>query len=242
MTQASFSADPAQTPEAQPQGTSFTPASVDDTPPTPPEGVTPQLSAEDVAALVKRDVHAQSHIVTLETETTDLKTQMVEMQSKLDLAATAQEVLEAQGQSTVNVDDIVTKATQALTAQQAATTAEQLATSNFQDVSNTLSEKYGTDKVDEAVKKACSENGMSWDEMVTLAKSNPLAAKRLCNVEVKPQAQPMQTSINSSAVLGSYQQQQQETPKVNVMELRTDSDRVADYTRRMELKLKELNL
>lgn len=228
------SADQSATPpEATPQGTSFTEQKPDDSQNTPPEGVTPQLSAEEVASLVKRDVNAQSHITTLESETADLKTQLADMQAKLDQAAEVEEVLKAQGQSTVDVDDIVTKATQAISQQQAQSAAEEKQTNNFKEVSNALSEKFGADKVDDAVKAACEENGMSWESMVALAKSNPKAALKLCDVQVKAPAQPTQTSINTSAVYGSYQENRDTPTKVNVMELRTTAEQVADYQRRM---------
>ena len=242
MTTDSFSADQAQTQEVQPQGNSFTPAAPVDTQVKPPEGVTPPtLSADDLAALQKRDTNAQSHITTLEAEAAQRKVELVALQDKLDQAANVEEVLRQKESTTVDVDDIVTKATQALASQQAATAAQDLEESNFKDVSDTLSSQYGADKVDEAVKQACSENGMTWEDMVALAKANPLAAKRLCNVEVKAAAQPIQASINTSALLGQYQQSQETPPKVNVMDIRNDSDRVADFTRRMEAKLKELN-
>lgn len=241
MTDTSFSADNALTPEQIAQGTTFTPDTPADTPAVPAEGVAPQISPEDLAALTKRDLNAQSHIATLEAEAVSRKTEYAEMQARLDQAATVEETLRQQESATVNVDDIVTKATQAMASQAAATAATEQANANFKDVSDTLSEQFGADKVDAAVKQACAEAGMSWEQMVTLAKTNPVAAKKLCNVKPVSQAQPMQSSINTSAYMGQYQQQQ-ETPKVNVMDLRNDTARVTDLEGRIAAKIKELNL
>lgn len=239
--QNSFSTDPVQTPEQIAQGTTFTSANTDDNPAVALEGVTPQISTEDLAVLTKRDLNAQSHIATLEAEALARKTEYAEMQIKLDQAATVEETLRQQESATVNVDDIVTKATQAMATQAAATAATEQANANFKDVSDVLSEQYGADKVDAAVKQACAEAGMTWEQMVTLAKSNPTAAKKLCNVKPVSQAQPMQSSINTGAYMGQYQQQQ-ETPKVNVMDLRNDTERVNDLEVRIAAKLKELKL
>lgn len=204
------------------------------------DGESSTLQPDALAALQKRDEHAQSHITTLETEAADLKTLMVEMQEKLDKAAQVEELLRNKPEgSEFNLDDVTSKTTEGVLAALDARSLKEKADSNFDTVSTALTKQYG-DKTDEAVKKACAENDMSFDEMIALSRKNPKLAMKLCDVDVKPDQQPSRTTINSSAVLNQYQQQD-EAPKVNVMDLRTDRERVTDYERRLEAKIKQLN-
>lgn len=203
-------------------------------------GVKPIISAEDLASLQKRDTNAQTHITTLETETAELKTQMESMQVKLDKAADVEDLLRQQEGNQVNLDDLTDQAAKRVTDALDAKASKAKADSNFDAVSTALTASFG-DKTDEAVNKACAENDMTFDEMVELSRKNPKLALKLCKVEVKPDQQPSSTTINTSALLNNFQQQEQIPATVNVMELRTDRERVADFNRRMEAKLKELN-
>jgi len=219
---------------------SFSDQNSDDNQNSNTDGDNSTLTPEQLAALQKRDKHAQEHITNLEAETADLKTQMAEMQAKLDKAAQVEDLLNNQDQSNqpVDMDELTTKAVEKLQAQQDAKAAKELADSNFDKVSTALTEKYG-EQTDEAVQKACEENDMTFQDMVALSKKNPKLAMKLCDVDVKPEQQATKPTINSSAVLDQFQGNQQPT-KVNVMELRTDRERVEDYQRRLAEKLKTL--
>lgn len=222
------------------QGNSFSDQNPGDNQDKGSNGVNnPSISAEDLAVLQKRDVNAQSHISTLENEAKDLNTRMVEMQEKLDKAASVEDLLKDQGQSTFDVDELTAKVTQNVTEGLSAEAKEAKAKGNFDNVATALTEKHG-DKTDDAVKKACQENDMTFEDMVELARKNPKLAMKLCDVEVKPDQQPSRTSINSSALLD--QNQQEPTPKANVMDLRTDKARIEYMNQRLDAKYKELNL
>lgn len=198
------------------------------------------ITTEALAALTKREEHAQTHIITLETETSDLRTQMAEMQGKLDQAANVEDLLAQQGQSTVNADDVTVTVVQQVKDALKLEKVEELEDDNFTVVQEALNIQFGNERVDDAVKLACSENDMTWDEMVTLSRKNPKLALKLCNIEMKADQQPTSQSINTSALVDNYQQQEAPT-KVNIMELRTDSARIANYENRLEQKLQELN-
>lgn len=226
--------------DPQGQGTSFGQQNQGDNLSPPADEVTPTITAEDLATLTKRDEHAQGHIQTLEDEAKDLKTLMVEMQEKLDKAASVGDLLKDQGQqSAIDVDELTAKTVQAVKANLTAEQQEVKATENFDKVSTALTEKFG-EKTDEAVKAACSENDMSFDEMVSLARKNPNLAMKLCDVKVKAEPQASLTSINTNA----FQQNNQDLgqpQKVDVMNLRTDRERVDNFNSRLDAKLKELN-
>ena len=173
---------------------------------------TPQLSAEDLVALQKRDTHAQEHISRLEDEAASRKTEMDALQVKLDRAADVDELLRNRDNGTaLDADEVAAKAAESVRNSILADTAKERSDANFDKVSTALTERYG-DQTDEAVKKACAENDMSWDEMISLSKKNPKLAMKLCEVEVVVERQPSSGSINPQAVVrqqgNQYQQQQ----------------------------------
>jgi len=225
--------------EGEGQGNSFGDQGTGDNQTPGSEGNnTPTISAEDLVTLQKRDTHAQEHISNLETEAKDLKTLMADMQGKLDQAASVEDLLKDKGNTTLNADEVAAKAAESVRNSMAEESAQEKSKSNFDKVSTALTEKYGKD-TDEAVKKACTDNDMTWEEMIKLSEKNPKLAMKLCEVEIRVEHQPAQTTINTNAVLNQYGSQEP-TKKVNVMELRTDRARVDDFTRRMEAKIKEL--
>ncbi len=229
-------ADPAATPEvAEPQGSNFSNANNGDPiVPAVPEVATPAMSPTDLAALQTRDTHAQAHIATLEAEAASRKQEMLDMQGKLDQASTVEDVLRAKESATVDVDDIATKVAQTIKSQADAENLETLKTNNFATVSEALTEKFGMVDVDKNVQAICAENDMTWDDMVDLARKNPKLAMKLCDVEVKTVAQPTTPTINYNAFMAQNQNTLEQPTKVNVMDLRTDKDRVADFQRRMD--------
>ena len=233
-----FNKNPDQGATAPNGDPSFSNQNPGDNPGASTEG-NPSITAEDLAALQKKSEHAQTHISTLEAEAIEAKAEMVKMQERLDQAAKVEDLLKEKGDSTVDVDDLTNKTLKAVTDAMEAKEIAAKADSNFDIVSNTLTEKYG-DKVDEAVKTAAVENDMSFDDMVNLARKNPKLALKLCNVEVQREAPPSQGSINPSAVFNQHQGEGQR-PTVNVTELRTDRARVDNWNARMDAYLKTLN-
>ena len=201
----------------------------------------PQLSAEDLVALQKRDTHAQEHIQRLEDEASARKTEMDALQVKLDRAADVDELLRNRDSGTaLDADEVVAKAAQSVRDSLLADTAKERSDANFDQVSTALTEKYG-DKTDDAVKLACKENDMSWDEMISLSKKNPKLAMKLCDVKVHVERAPAGGSTNTLGVLEQQGNQYQQAAPVKLMELRTDKSRVNNYTQRLDAKLKELN-
>jgi len=197
----------------------------------------PMINADDLAALQKRDEHAQTHITTLEGEANDLKTRMAEMQDALDKAKSVESLLEEKdNQTQLTAEEVAAKAAVLVNDNLTAQGVKAQADANFADVSTALTAKFGDD-TDEAVKTACEENGMTWDDMVELSKKNPKLAMKLCNVEKAPNAQAMSPTINTSAMQSNNQQA---PVRKNVMELRTDRERVSNFQERMNTRIKEL--
>jgi len=220
--------------EAKAEGSQFNLKDSDDNQNPKGDGVTTSITEEELKALQKRDEHAQTHITTLEDEAKVLKDQITEMQTKLDKAKDVEDLLENQGKQQVNVEEITTGVIEQLNAKELKAQQDE----NFNTVSTALTEKFG-DKVDEEVKKAASENGLTFDEMVEMSRKNPKLALKLLDVKVKATPKPQQGSLNTSAFIET--QQGVNPPTKNVLELSSDKERVNDFQARLEAKVREMN-
>lgn len=224
--------------EAKPQGSTFETPPVADQQPVVPE--VPTVTAEELAAIAKRDEHAQTHIKTLELEAENMRKYVEALEAKAEQAASVEELLNKETPpASVDVDGITTSVTEAVKQSLQEEKLVLTQNQNFEEVSRTLTEKFGTD-VDSKIQEICSENAITFDEMVDLARKNPKLALKICDVKVEKPSTPSQTSINSAAFMAQNASHQQAQTPVNVMELRTDKSRVDDFNRRMESKLREL--
>lgn len=150
------------------------------------DGITPEKLAE----ILKRDEHAQTHITRLEEENALVRQNFATLQEELDAIKaklTSQKTVEellARKQTTDNnsqqgekkmteqnsfdpsaIDEIVTQRMQDFMAKQ-----EQEA--NFKKVSSELASVF-KDKADDHVKAVAEKNGLSFDDAINLAKTNP---------------------------------------------------------------------
>jgi hypothetical protein len=225
------------------QGTNFATAGQGDNPGSASQAVTPLISEADLTALKKRDEHAQTHISTLEEEAKAYKAELEAAKVKLDQAAAVEDLLKDKGQeaSAYDVEAIASKAVERVTAKLQAESQHKVAETNFNTVSEALTQKFG-DKADEAVKNACAENGMDFDEMVTLAKKNPKLAMKLCDVKVEVEAVASKGTINTSAAAFQGHQSQSNIPQKHLVDVRTDRERVDILNARLTAHCKKLGI
>ncbi len=195
------------------------------------------LTTEQVADIVKRDTHAQQHIKNLEAETQTYREELEVLRKKADAALTADEILEKisardNDKSDIDVEALVERVTRSTTDALELKDTQRVQTENFKEVSASVQSKFGKD-ADVEMAKVASENGMTFEDIIQMAHTNPNLVLKLCNVTKEVAPVPAQGSVLTS--------QFTEAPapaKVNVMELRTTSALVADYNRRMDEFLK----
>lgn len=168
-----------------------------------------QLSTEAIDALIKRDTHAQDHIKNLEAETAQLRQEMASLKEKADSALTAEQLLERlntqqhQQPQTVNVDEVVAKATQSIQSNLQQERAEAERKANFSKVADAVQAKYGQN-ADAEMRQVAAENHMSFEELHSMAHSNPELVLKLCGADKRAPA-PSQGSVNTQ----QYQQEQE---------------------------------
>lgn len=182
------------------------------------EGITP----EKITEILKRDEHAQQHISRLEEENRQVRENFVSLQDQIDslqAKLSSQKKLEEllAGKHTSNdqqdkgekptmntsteafdpsmIDSLVTQRMQDFMSKQ-----EQ--ENNFKKVSSELSAVF-KDKTDEHVTKVASDNGLSFEDAMNLAKTNPQMFNNLFLNPYKGKstsAAPTQGSQSTSSV------------------------------------------
>lgn len=236
----SFGADQGTQNQGEGQGTSFVAGEQSDNSGQGSEGVK-QYTQEEISALLTRDEHAQNHIKTLEQETANYRKELEELREKVDKATPVDELMEAlrqeKGESTtIDIDDIVNKATQSVTSTLEQQTIKQQQESNFKTVAEAVQTKFGTD-ADAEMAKVAQSNDMTLQELIDLSYQKPNLVMKLAGLDKKQDAPttPSQGSLDPRLF-----NQEPEKPKKSVMEMRTDRERVDDFNARLEAKLKEL--
>jgi hypothetical protein len=137
------------------------------------------MTADEVAALKKRDENAQPHISRLETENKQLRDELAKAAAKLDSATVLDDVMarldnkDGQGVTPDQVADLVEKRIQ----QKTQTNREE---ANWNTVVTKLVAQHGSfEKADAAIIQKARELQMSVSEATRLAKQAPAAFERL---------------------------------------------------------------
>jgi hypothetical protein len=198
------------------------------------------ISVEDVVALQKKNEHAQEFIETLKTETQTLRTDMSELKDAFVKGRLIDDALDGADlnndtQTGLSEGDLLSKAVSQVKAELQEEKAGESRKSNFEGVTKTLTDKYG-ENVDKHMTKVCEELGITWDEAVKMAEDKPKAALKLFGAEAKAVQSFSQGSINTNAF-----QQEQESPKLDLMSARRDKDRVQNFQMRLEQQLAKMN-
>lgn len=140
---------------------------------------------QQIDVMQKRMGDKDEFIGTLQGENQSLREKMADIEAKLesmgsveDALARMDEAKKSNQDTTLDEDTLVSNVLNKLSAK----SQEEQAEKNFSTVSATLTKTYGADKVDEIVSKAAQENGLSFDDMIALAKKSPQAVYRMVGV------------------------------------------------------------
>jgi hypothetical protein len=153
-----------------------------------------------IAGMEKRISDKDTHISTVESENLKLREQMAETQEKLEKMAKIEEALERmqanQNGSTqdtaLDENALINKTLEALDEKKREATAEE----NFNAVSAELTKQFGADAVDGKVAQIAKNNGLSFDDIVDLAKKSPNAVYTMAGLKgiTSPSTSPSRSS------------------------------------------------
>lgn len=141
---------------------------------------------QQMDVMQKRIGDKDNFIDTLKTENQTLREKMADIEAKLESMGSVEDALSridkannSNQDTTLDEDTLVSK----VLGKMKAVTEEEKAEANFKSVSATLTKTFGADKVDEIVRKAAAENGLTFDDMFALAKKSPQAVYRMIGVK-----------------------------------------------------------
>jgi len=162
--------------------------------------VSSQFTADELSALVKRDANAQKHIPRLEAENSELRTRVLELESKLENAKTLDDVLERLNNksdgSTPTKEIDPDKVAELVVSTVKNLTKEQKEEQNWSTVLNKLNDTYGSfSKADAAIAKKAAELGLTTKYATSLAKTSPEAFFKLF---MDQSTNPLQQTTNSA--------------------------------------------
>lgn len=163
------------------------------------------VDLEKYEALRQRDEHAQKHIQRLESENSELRDKVVDLENNLANATTLDEALkrisnqgENQSESFARAD-VAQVVEEVLGQKQTASRMD----SNWQEVVSDLTKVYGDWKTaDLKVQERAQELDISLEEATTMARNNPKAFRTLFNL------QPQQQTSNPAGSHGAGAQGQ----------------------------------
>jgi len=139
-----------------------------------------------ISGMEKRIADKDTHIGTVESENLKLREQMADAQEKLDKMSKIEEALERmqenQNGSTqdtaLDENALINKTLEALDNKKREATAEE----NFNAVSAELTKQFGADAVDSKVTQLAQENGLSFNDIVDLARKSPNAVYKMAGL------------------------------------------------------------
>lgn len=237
----SFSSDDNGAPQGN-QGASFsTDAPVDDKPTTEATGNedTSQDHSASIQKILKRLDDKDAFIEQLKSETAELRAQL-NKRPNVDIDEVVEKVNQSRStnDNVVDADELVNKVYQQYTEKMTAKQKEEVETSNFTQVQQTLHKHFGKEDVDAKVQELASQSGLDIDQVIALAKRSPKAVYKLLGVSesVAPPVTPFQGSTNTNGY--------NVTPPVktpHIMSVRTDRERVALFKQKMDAGLANIN-
>lgn len=164
-------------------------------------------------------------IDTLQGENQTLREKMADIEAKLESMGSVEDALarmdkakNSNQDTTLDEETLVSK----VLGKMQANTEKEKAEANFKSVSATLTKTYGADKVDEIVRKTAAENGLSFDDMFSLAKKSPQAVFRMMGIkQLTGTSNPSQSTNvgygsdnqNKEQRLADYAKMRRENPK-----------------------------
>jgi len=150
---------------------------------------------QQMEVMQKRIGDKDTHISTIESENQTLREKLAAIDEKLSKMSTVEEALErikdsnkSNQDTALDEDTLKSVMRGVLPGVMAEQTAAQKAESNFKEVSAQLTKLYGKDKVDETVARIAEENGITFDDMLELARKSPKVVYRMAGVNPSQQA------------------------------------------------------
>lgn len=180
---------------------------------------------QQMDVMQKRIGDKDTFIGSLQSENQTLREKMADIEARLESMGSVEEALsrmdaakKSNQDTTLDEETLVSKVLGKMQAQ----TEAQKAEANFKTVSATLTKTYGADKVDAIVRKAAEENGLSFDDMFSLAKKSPQAVYRMVGIKTTSStSNPSQSTTvgyssdnqNRDQKLADYAKMRRENPK-----------------------------
>ena len=181
---------------------------------------------QQIDGMQKRMGDKDTHITTIESENQDLRESLADINERLDAMGSVEDALTRMkennnsNQDTTLDEDTLKSTMKSLLAE---TTAEEKATGNFNKVADTLTKLYGADKVNETVENVARENGLTFQDMIMLARKSPDAVFRMAGVKASSptSAAPSQSTQvgyntgnqNKEHKLAEFSKMRKENPK-----------------------------
>ena len=145
---------------------------------------------QQIDVMQKRIGDKDAHISSIESENQILREKLASVDEKLSKMGTVEEALsklkdkEKSNQDTaLDEDTIKSMMRGVLPSVIKESTEAERAEANFKEVSSALTKTYGADKVDEVVAKVAIENGMSFDDMLSLARKSPKVVFKMVGIQ-----------------------------------------------------------
>lgn len=144
---------------------------------------------QQIDIMQKRIGDKDDFIKTLEGENQDLREKMSDIEAKIESMGSVEDALkrmeaakDSNQDTNLDEDALVSK----VLGKMSAKTAKEKADANFKEVSDKLTKLYGADKVNEVVNTAAKENGLSYEDIVSLAERSPTAVYKMLGTDHKP--------------------------------------------------------
>lgn len=144
---------------------------------------------QQIEVMQKRIGDKDTHISTIESENQTLREKLAAIDEKLNKMTTVEEALErikdnnkSNQDTALDEDTLKSVMRGVLPSVMAEQTASQKAEANFKEVAAQLTKLYGKDKVDETVARIAEENGITFDDMLDLARKSPKVVYRMAGV------------------------------------------------------------
>lgn len=141
---------------------------------------------QQIDGMQKRMGDKDTHITSIESENQTLRESLADINERLNAMGSVEDALTRMkenndsNQETTLDEDTLKSTMKSLIAE---TTAEEKATGNFNKVADALTKLYGADKVNETVENVAKENGLTFQDMIMLARKSPDAVFRMAGIK-----------------------------------------------------------
>lgn len=183
---------------------------------------------QQVDGMQKRMTDKDDFIGKLQEENQKLRENLADTSTKLDSMGSVGEALQrikdaeqSNQDTTLDEDKLMSDLLEKFETVQQTKSEEQKQQANYNSVVDTLSKKFGTDKVNDIINKAATDNRLSVEDMKSLAKKSPDAVYRMVGVKDTVSFTPshnqnvsyQEGEKNKEQVLAEFAKLRRENPK-----------------------------